>query len=68
MCDPDAEGAKPPLGWALSEAAQRRISSYLSGTGDGKGTPSCQPENAEGARMIAKLLAGSKSPAAGGDQ
>jgi hypothetical protein len=60
MCDPRKEEAEPPLGWALSEHAQRQIQSYLLErfASDGKELPpsSCREENRNSARQICDWL------------
>jgi hypothetical protein len=54
MCDPESGGAQPPLGWALSQAARRRITSYLRG---GAPAPSCYPQNRTSDDKLRDLLA-----------
>jgi hypothetical protein len=54
MCDPDSDGAQPPLGWALSEAARAKISSYLHGAAP---APSCYPHNRASENKLRGLLA-----------
>lgn len=61
MCETDTEGASPPLGWALSDAAQRRIASFLIAPKDGASAPVCYQDNQAALRKISQLLAGSVS-------
>jgi hypothetical protein len=57
MCKTDTEGASPPLGWALSEAAQRRIASFLIAPKDGAKAPECYEDNRAALAKIVSLLA-----------
>ncbi len=65
MCEGNAKDVQPPLGWALSDAAQARISSYL--LGDGNNPPECYADNAEAAREIEELLGGGALAEAGAE-
>jgi hypothetical protein len=65
MCDGNAKDPQPPLGWALSSAAQKTISSYLLGPMPGDSAPTCFAENAEAVREIGTLLSGRKPLPAG---
>lgn len=56
MCQADTEGASPPLGWALSEAAQRRIASFLIPPKDGAASPACYQDNLASLERITALL------------
>jgi hypothetical protein len=60
MCETDTQGASPPLGWALSDAAQRRISSFLIPPQDGAPTPECYRDNQAALQQITKLLASAR--------
>jgi len=57
MCDAESPDAQPPLGWALSTLAKKRIVSYLrGGTEDGVDTPTCYPWNSGSLDALTKLL------------
>lgn len=58
MCDTDTAGASPPLGWALSSAAQRRIASFLIPPKSGEPSPACYQENQDTLRKLVDLLGG----------
>jgi hypothetical protein len=58
MCDPQARDVQPPLGWALSNVAKKRIVSYLrGGTDEEAPTPTCYPWNSGSLDVLTTLLA-----------
>lgn len=61
MCDARTAGVSPPLGWALSAAAEKRIKSYLLENQDGALEPPCFPENNAAAEKIKDMLSTSES-------
>jgi hypothetical protein len=60
MCKTNTDGASPPLGWALSDAAQRRIASFLIAPKDGAAAPDCYKDNRAALEKIVSLLGGSR--------
>jgi len=57
MCDAKAPDVQPPLGWALSNLAKKRIVSYLrGGTDAGVDSPTCYPWNSGSLDALTKLL------------
>jgi hypothetical protein len=56
MCETDTQGASPPLGWALSDAAQKRIASFLMPPRDGAAAPGCYQENHAALERVVRLL------------
>lgn len=59
MCQADTGGASPPLGWALSDAAQKRIASFLIPPRDGAAAPGCYQENRAALERVVALLGSS---------
>jgi hypothetical protein len=58
MCPSEREIGSPPLGWALSEEAQRTIQGYLDGPPSTQaGDPGCSGENRRSVATIVELLA-----------
>jgi len=60
MCQSDTEGASPPLGWALSESARKRIGSFLIAPQNGTASPACYQDNLAALQQVTALLAGSR--------
>lgn len=60
MCQADTEGASPPLGWALSESARKRIGSFLIPPKNGTASPACYQANLAALKQVTALLASSR--------